>query len=51
MFPRSLASGQRDGHDTRETETETQRSGLGTGRSRKREKKREIGGKFSERER
>jgi hypothetical protein len=51
VFPRSLASGQRDGHDTRETETETQRSGLGTGRSRKREKKREIGGKFSERER
>ncbi len=50
MFPRSLASGQRDGHDTRETETETQR-GLGRGRSRKREKKKEIGGKFSERER
>jgi hypothetical protein len=50
VFPRSLASGQRDGHDTRETETETQR-GLGRGRSRKREKKKEIGGKFSERER
>jgi hypothetical protein len=46
VFPRSLASGQRDGHETRETETETQR-----GRRRKREKKREIGGKFSERER
>ncbi len=51
MFPRSLASGQREGHETRETETETKRAGLGRGSSRKREKKREIGGKFSERER